>query len=180
MTKRGPNTERGKAASRRNAWKHGILSGTMAIAPFEDEDKWEAHRDGVIEDRKPEGHLEHMLVERIAIALWKLRRLEAHQATLTYKYIGESEIDLFRGRAEGDILLRRPVSKEPIPEDDVHRAEMVRTFPPPDEMALILRYEAHYHRLCIQTLHELEAIQIRRKGGTSPLARLDITGAPGG
>ncbi len=47
-------------------------------------------------------------------------------------------------------------------------------------MALILRYETHYHRLLIQTLHELEAIQIRRKGGTSPLARLDITGAPGG
>jgi hypothetical protein len=43
-----------------------------------------------------------------------------------------------------------------------------------------MRYEAHLHRQYIQTLHELEAIQIRRKGGTSPLARLDIIGAPGG
>ena len=33
-----------------------------------------------------------------------------------------------------------------------------------------MRYEAHLHRLYIQTLHELEAAQTRRKGGTSPLA----------
>jgi hypothetical protein len=45
---------------------------------------------------------------------------------------------------------------------------------------MIMRYEAHLHRLYIQSLRELEAIQIRRRGGTSPLARLDITGAPGG
>jgi hypothetical protein len=73
----------------------------------------------------------------------------------------------------------RPPSDEDIPEDDVLRVQLVRTFPPADQMALILRYETHYHRLLIQTLHELESIQIRRKGGTSPLARLDITGAPG-
>ncbi|HVG36503.1 MAG TPA: hypothetical protein VNA10_02100 [Thermoplasmata archaeon] len=45
---------------------------------------------------------------------------------------------------------------------------------------MIMRYEAHLHRLYIQTLHELEAVQTRRKGGTSPLARIDITGPPGG
>jgi hypothetical protein len=51
---------------------------------------------------------------------------------------------------------------------------------PEDEVvATIMRYEASLHRQAIQFLHELEAMQTRRKGGTSPLARLDITGAPG-
>lgn len=180
MAKRGPNTDNGKAASRRNAWKHGIRSEVIAIDTFEDPRDWEAHLAGIVEHFEPEGHLEHMLVERIAIALWKLRRLEGHQTTLTVRHIAKAEVDLLRSRAEGDMLLRRPPSAEDIPEDDILRAQAVRTFPPPGEMALILRYEAHYHRLCIQTLHELEAIQIRRKGGSSPLARLDITGAPGG
>ena len=44
----------------------------------------------------------------------------------------------------------------------------------------ITRYEISLHRQVIQNLHELEAMQTRRKGGTSPLARLDVTGAPGG
>jgi hypothetical protein len=41
-----------------------------------------------------------------------------------------------------------------------------------------MRYEAHLHRQYIQTLHELEALQARRRGERTPLARLDITGAP--
>jgi hypothetical protein len=41
-----------------------------------------------------------------------------------------------------------------------------------------MRYETHLHRLYIQTLHELEAIQARRHGERTPLARLDITASP--
>ncbi len=54
-----------------------------------------------------------------------------------------------------------------------------RTLPGRDVLDKIMRYEAHLHRLYIQTLHELEAIQTRRQGGHSPLARLDISGPPG-
>jgi hypothetical protein len=43
-----------------------------------------------------------------------------------------------------------------------------------------MRYEVSLHRQCIQMFHELEAMQTRRKGGSSPLARLDVSGAPGG
>ncbi len=41
-----------------------------------------------------------------------------------------------------------------------------------------MRYEAHFHRQYIQTLHELEAIQLGRQGGHFPLARLDISAPP--
>jgi hypothetical protein len=46
-------------------------------------------------------------------------------------------------------------------------------------MRTIMRYEAHLHRQYIQTLHELKAIQARREGNPTPLARLNITAPPG-
>ena len=41
-----------------------------------------------------------------------------------------------------------------------------------------MKYEAHLHRMQIQTQHELEALQARRKGEHSPLARVDFSGPP--
>jgi hypothetical protein len=48
----------------------------------------------------------------------------------------------------------------------------------PDEKTLekVSRYEAHLSRLMFKTLHELEALQVRRSGGAAPLARLDVDG----
>jgi hypothetical protein len=179
MPSTSPNSRCGKTVSRRNAWKHGILSEIMAIHGFEDQREWETLRDGISDSLEPEGHLEHLLVERIAIAFWKLRRLESHQVTLTLRHIREAHSDVFNAEAFSQRSFSRRVPPV-VSEDDVLRAQLVRTLPPTDELNLIMRYESHLHRLLIQNLHELEAIQIRRKGGSSPLARLDITGAPGG
>lgn len=179
MPKAGPRTPNGKAASRRNAWKHGIRSEIMAISPFEDHDEWEAHRDGIVESLQPEGHLENTLAERVAIALWKLRRLEGHQLTLTLRFLSSAAMDVQIAEAYRQGTIAKGIFPKPD-EDAVETMKSVRSFPPSADMLLVIRYETHYHRLLIQTLHELEAMQTRRKGGSSPLARLDITGAPGG
>ena len=39
-------------------------------------------------------------------------------------------------------------------------------------------WEAHLSRLFHKALHELEALQTRRLGGSAPLARLDVDGLP--
>jgi hypothetical protein len=44
----------------------------------------------------------------------------------------------------------------------------------------IARYEAHLSRQLYHALHELEALQSRRLGGSAPLARLDVQGIPEG
>ena len=51
----------------------------------------------------------------------------------------------------------------------------------PDEKSLekIARYEAYLSRGLFKALHEMEALQVRRKGGTAPLARLDVDGLAG-
>jgi hypothetical protein len=41
----------------------------------------------------------------------------------------------------------------------------------------VVRYEAHLSRQLYKAMHELEALQARRMGGSTPLARLDIDGA---
>ncbi len=38
------------------------------------------------------------------------------------------------------------------------------------------RYEAHLSRQLYKAMHELEALQLRRRGGVAPLARLDVDG----
>jgi hypothetical protein len=179
MPQTGPNSRRGKAVSRRNAWKHGISSDIMAIRKAEDPAEWEEHVAGIFESLKPEGHLESMLTERIAINLWKMRRIDHFQAITTAAYMGQAHNDLRIAGAFRDHTLAKGIYPD-LPEDDVIRAKLLRVLPARDDLDKIMRYEAHLHRQYIQTLHELEAIQIRRKGGTSPLARLDIAGAPGG
>jgi hypothetical protein len=133
----------------------------------------------MFESLKPEGHLESMLTERIAIALWKMRRVDYFQAVAPNSYMNQARHDLQLGEAYG----RGTLGKGPLPDvsdDNVRAQKQRRILPSADELAKIMRYEAHLHRQYIQTLHELEAIQIRRQGGTSPLARLDIIGAPAG
>jgi hypothetical protein len=42
-------------------------------------DEWEAHRTGVLASLEPEGHLEMVLAERVALLLWRLRRVTRYE-----------------------------------------------------------------------------------------------------
>jgi hypothetical protein len=50
--------------------------------------------------------------------------------------------------------------------------------PPGTELDKITRYEAHLSRQFYQAKHELEVLQKQRRGEATPLARLDVQGAP--
>jgi hypothetical protein len=139
MAQTGPRTTNGKMKASRNAWKHGIRSEAVVLPEAEDEREWEAFRDGIYESLDLEGTLEYLMAERVALALWKLRRLEYYQNFATIHRMDDALIDLTIAAGYGQL-----------------------------------------HRQYIQTLHELEAMQARRRGERTPLARLDITGAPGG
>lgn len=59
---------------------------------------------------------------------------------------------------------------------EIARLGAKRLMLPTDLLDKVTRYEAHLHRQMVQTLHELEAMQERRKGRAAPLARLDVSG----
>jgi hypothetical protein len=74
-----PKTQAGKEVARWNATRHGIRSPAPVIPGLERVEDWEEHRDGVLESLSPEGHLELVLAERVALLSWRLHRVTGYE-----------------------------------------------------------------------------------------------------
>ena len=70
----GPQTETGKAVSSSNATRHGIFSAQLILQDEEPED-FRTLVTALQVDLRPVGALELTLVERIAVTIWRQRRL---------------------------------------------------------------------------------------------------------
>jgi hypothetical protein len=70
----GPKTPAGKAASSGNSRKTGLLSREL-ILPGESREEFDALFDQLILEHKPVGVLEISLLERVAVAMWRQRRM---------------------------------------------------------------------------------------------------------
>jgi hypothetical protein len=75
----GPKTQAGKEVARWNATRHGIRSPAPVIPDLEKAEDWEEHRDGVLQSLSPEGHLELVLAERVALLSWRLHRVTRYE-----------------------------------------------------------------------------------------------------
>jgi hypothetical protein len=177
MTKTGPVTPGGKARASRNALKHGLSVAAPIVVEMEDPEAWEAHLEGMMASLEPEGYHEEELARRIAGLLWRLRRVEVYEANRISAALKTMPMSLAATAEYGKGLGVPP--EETFNLVNVKTQTWIRMLPDPDTVASIARYEAHLHRTYLQSLHELEALQTRRNGGTVPLARLDITGPPG-
>lgn len=74
----GPKTKRGKQIVKWNAMKHGLLSKEVVIETGdgqEDPKEFELLYKCLIDQLKPVGIIEDMLVEKIAVCYWRKRRL---------------------------------------------------------------------------------------------------------
>jgi hypothetical protein len=78
-TKRGPKTPAGKLAVSFNASTHGIRSPRPVVAAFESESAWKAHQEAIIESLAPEGGMEEVLAERVALCSWRLNRVAVYE-----------------------------------------------------------------------------------------------------
>ena len=262
---------------------------------MEEKEGWEEHRDGVLESLQPEGHLETVLAERVALFSWRLNRvtryetesialyqekaeddladrrrfgshvlgsehpkdvranLKAAQAThRLFKRLPKLEADKRLSGSDADTILwtvleytHRVAEGEVAPEDlleeisvpsvpegvdwedyegwtagvvragieavadatdedleelleattdgarrdvtskeraaervrqDLQKMSRERLLPDEKTLDKVARYEAHLQRGLYKALHELEALQARRQGGSAPLARLDVDG----
>jgi hypothetical protein len=70
----GPRTTLGKERSKRNALKHGILS-QVPLLKGESRAEYDAILNGLRENLQPEGELEELLVEKLALFTWRHRRV---------------------------------------------------------------------------------------------------------
>jgi hypothetical protein len=139
-----------------NATRHGILSTNPVINHTEKHSDWEDHLAGQIEALKPIGDLELVLTHRIALTLWRLNRVIGFERYALRP--SERHINELAALSSGS-----------------HSAgfQLDRVFPT-GSIEQVQRYEAHLHRMFLKDLHELEALQTRRRGDPTPLARVEI------
>ncbi len=188
MAKRGPKTQAGKAIASRNAVRHAVLSQSPVIPDVETEEDWQTHRTHLFDDLDPHGALEEALVERITLTLWQHQRLVRFQRAAVIRGtifgVESLAIDEYYGRHRRGTP---PDEEDEENEEDrayrdqrVERRIIESVIPMDHDLNKIMRYEAHLNRQLYQAMHELEALQARRKGGHAPLARLDISATPVG
>ena len=137
----GPRTEEGKEVARWNATRHGIRSPAPVVPGVEKKEDWEEHRDGVLESLQPEGHLEMVLAERVALLSWRLHRVIRYET---------ETIALSQEKAEDDLASERRFESGPDhPEAvrgnaksdrDDHR--LLKRFPKMEDDKRLSSYEA--------------------------------------
>ncbi|MEX0683448.1 MAG: hypothetical protein WD904_04570 [Dehalococcoidia bacterium] len=175
--KTGPQTPEDKLRVARNAVTHGMMSSVPVVLEFESVEQWEYHRNAIVEGFDPVGYVEVWMAEQIAILMWRLRRVISYETQAITLYNEDAQFDFISKASdlkEADRPLDLATFAELVADFWTHKA-----LPEGDVLDRVKRHEAHLHRLWIQTMHELEARQARRRGGDAPLARLDITGLPG-
>jgi hypothetical protein len=123
MTNGGPATQEGREVVKWNATRHGIRSPAPVVPGVEKQEDWEQHRDGVLESMQPEGHLEFVLAERVALLSWRLNRVTRYET---------ESIALYQERLEDDLAEKRRFGSGPgHPEavrSDVKSAEQEHRF----------------------------------------------------
>jgi hypothetical protein len=109
----GPKTQAGKEVARWNSTRHGIRSPAPVIPGLEKAEDWEERRDGVLDSLSPEGHLELVLAERVALLSWRLHRVTRYE---------RETIALSQEKVEEDLMDRQssnPLSPDAMQPQDV-------------------------------------------------------------
>lgn len=151
----GPRTAEGKARSRLNALKHGLRAEHVVVLKGpdpENPEEFDALREGLFADRQPCGVLEQMLVERLAVGFWRLRR--------AYRFEAES---IAQANKPSPVL---QMLAEHVPLPVGERGTQV--LPTKANMDKLVRYESMIDRELLRTLAQLRRLQQERKLDEEP------------
>ena len=86
----GAITDTGKAIVSKNAVKHGIFTQDLIISSGdgrENEDEYTELLYNLTTSLNPSGQMEHLLVEKIAVDFWRLRRVLRFETGSIRKYL---------------------------------------------------------------------------------------------
>ncbi len=99
LLSRGAVTEEGKAIVSKNAIKHGIFTQDLIISHGEGKENREEYQEllnNLIQSLNPDDQMEHLLVEKIAVDYWRLRRVLRFENGTISKYAGISVSDFYK------------------------------------------------------------------------------------
>lgn len=147
----GVKTDEGKAITKLNALKHGLLTMQVLLEGEEEESLLELH-ERLKEDLKPNGEIEMLLVDRIISNAWRLRRLlEVERTVMEWRAKRELNLSLTFGK--GEESGNRHATREMLVNDDIEK---------------LLRYEITIERSIYKALHELQRLQAVHAGVKLP------------
>ncbi len=122
--KGGVKTQEGKAIVKFNALKHGLLAKEVAVTVGEGAENPQEFN-ALLEDLKaqlvPEGTLEEMLVEKVAVAYWRLRRAYRYEVGLIRKKLDTATDNFYNKTSWEDKKLNKP--DEEIDKEIEHQKE---------------------------------------------------------
>ena len=121
-----------------NATRHGISSPKPVVPGLEKQEDWESHRDGIMENLFPVGHLEVTLAERVALLSWRLHRVTRYETETV------------------------ALSQEQVEEDIHRRAMFLRSFregPDASTHPEDIRFEAKHNRRVHSALKRLPSLK---------------------
>jgi hypothetical protein len=150
----GPKTPEGKARVSRNALRHG-LTAEVAIIEGEDENEFNQFQADFYDHLQPHGPVEAHLVQEVATAAWRLRRihiLETGVFDLRF-------VDLEKSMEEDYEDLTPHIRTAIVYRDDTSG---------PNTLDNLSRYQARAERSFYKALHELERLQSLRPATTAP------------
>src|SRR5579862_304557 len=173
----GPRTARGKAWSRLNALKHGILASQGVLSAIEGRGERAAFAqtaDGLAADFAPVGTFEQLLVQKIATCFWRYRRLLRFENRAALQSFDDRTFDQMnhRERWRTPIYLEQDDSREgerlKLDANDVlERAGLGLDLPNEHDTQRLVRYEASIERTMNKALAQLNAHQKARRASST-------------
>lgn len=154
----GPKTDQGKKTSRLNALTHGLLAKKEVLLQDEDGKAFTALHKGLVDCLHPEGQLETTLVEVITMDIWRLRRVWLFESRYFNCHIDDTLMDLAKDRPDliTDI-------------EAVYTRTATDVFSNRNTLSNIHRYETSIYRQLTSAMHELERLQLARRGEMPPV-----------
>ena len=147
--KGGVKTAEGKALTRLNALKHGLLSEEILLTG-ENEEALTGLEERLVAELQPQGELEGILVDRIVSSVWRLKRtLSVETANMVYEH---------RERLQASYPFN----------EALRRLMALRDMLAGNSTEKILRYETTIERQIYKALHELIRLQMARQGQKPP------------
>ena len=145
----GVKTDEGKAMSKYNAMKHGLLSKEVLL-DGEDEKMLVEVGKKLRAELEPQTELELVLVDRITANVWRLRRV----MQIEREMMDDDRDDMGFALSHGKKTLGAALSYD---------------FANNDTYGKLIRYESSIERGIYKALHELQRLQAARMGEKPPL-----------
>lgn len=189
----GPATSEGKAIVAQNAVKHGIFAKDLIITTGDGKEDAQEYRellDGLIISLNPVGQMECLLVEKISVDYWRLRRVLRFETGSIRKlidmainnyytktdYLGtrenksneeiDEEIDELRSRQTKQSQKRIAELEQEKLKNQYAEEVTIKTnsLPAGDAYEKVIKYEKAVQRSILQNLALLKRLQAIRKG----------------